>query len=122
MHRTFEGVIVRIELPELIEQLRRTGQVPVRFYLGRLYPGQPSFSDNWYNVRVSNVKVSLEGAKTRDDWISLLICHNGISRFWTKEKREVEFTHKPILNSWKYNNSTREEVISSDLGGEEGYS
>lgn len=62
--------------------------------------------NNWSEIFVEKVMIKLNGAKTNSHKLGLTLKHFGDSKFFTSDKKEIEFSHPPFEISYDYDLKT----------------
>ncbi|MCL2035023.1 MAG: hypothetical protein FWG94_09880 [Oscillospiraceae bacterium] len=70
----------------------------------------------YYNIRIGNVRVWADGAKTSDDKLHIGITHTGSSHYVNAYNQLLTFRHNPVSASFQYKTDTKEIFREGDMG------
>lgn len=84
-------------------------------------PKKPSVSPfvGWANVRLTKVRVWVNGAKTDDNELQVSIRHFGKETIVNQSNAEFKFEHDPVEIGFKYNLSTNSIIEDGDISQED---
>lgn len=70
----------------------------------------------YYNIRIDNVRVWVDGAQTRDNALHVNIQHTGAEQYVNADNKLLAFRHNPVTASFQYNTRTKEIYREGDMG------